>query len=120
MRHVHASPHPPSLVPTLYRPRSASELFSVFDFSLLLLGGGEPAAAASMIAYWANFAVSGNPNGPGLPQWPPYDAGAGGDDAVAQIGATAAGINVTVVRGLLAAQCAYWGSVVIPPAVIWG
>ena len=48
------------------------------------------ALSRMMMGYWVNFAAHGDPNGPGLPPWPPYDD----SDVVQIIGPTIeAGLN---------------------------
>ena len=34
----------------------------------------DEAASEKTLVYWVNFVKNGNPSGPGLPQWPSYDA----------------------------------------------
>jgi para-nitrobenzyl esterase len=51
----------------------AAEIAFVFHFMLLPgLNEADRALSGKMAGLWARFAATGDPNGPGLPQWPRY------------------------------------------------
>lgn len=78
-----ADPAPPVIVPDAGFPQGAyhsSEIPYLFDYvgseAASVLTPEQLALSDTMIAYWANFAHAGDPNGSGLPTWAPFAAGA--------------------------------------------
>jgi para-nitrobenzyl esterase len=80
---------PPGLNSEKYGAFHGAEILYVFGN----LGPPRPwqdvdrALSATMMSYWVNFAINGNPNGAGLPEWPAYETA---QDAVLALGDTIA------------------------------
>jgi para-nitrobenzyl esterase len=66
----------------------------------------EEALSESMNAAWARFAATGDPNGAGLPAWPPYDAA---KDSTLVWDAPAEGVD-----GIRTSACDFWDSLTPP------
>ena len=74
-----ARPLPPGssgdLTPRAYHSAEIEYVFSVLPHSANPWPPEDRKIAELMSTYWANFAKTGDPNGPGLPKWPAYNSG---------------------------------------------
>ena len=59
-----------------YHSGELAYVFNNLDIVGLGWDGIDHKLSDTMAEYWVNFARNGNPNGPGLPDWPVYDSSA--------------------------------------------
>jgi len=56
-----------------YHSADIEYVFETLDWKHLAWTAGERKLSDMISSYWTNFAKNGNPNGPGLPEWPGYN-----------------------------------------------
>lgn len=105
-------PFPPDLPGGAYHGAEVAYLLdiNVGGFSPALTPDQEQLANA-MIGYWTNFARTGNPNGPGLLEWPPFESSA---DPPAVLSLAPGENGIRPVDLGAAHQCAFWEGLAEP------
>ncbi len=70
---THVPPNPNSKYLGAYHGGEIAYVFKNLNRENALLTETDSKLAETMMAYWINFATSGNPNGAGLPKWTAYE-----------------------------------------------
>ena len=79
---------------------------SLLPYPLSALTVAHPSLARQMVAYWTNFAATGNPNGSGLPRWAPYSPGSDQFQSLTSAGSGSGPISNFASEH----QCSFWAT----------
>ncbi|HEY7285374.1 MAG TPA: carboxylesterase family protein [Vicinamibacterales bacterium] len=72
---THVPPGPDSATRRAYHASEIQYVFGNLRNPAFSYGDADRALSDAMSGYWVNFAMTGNPNGRGLPSWPAYEPG---------------------------------------------